>query len=97
VGGFPTDCPAIFKLTVDTTHSWLQAYNEVMDIALYRTNYTLSKDPDEGMGIVDDAVSFVKNSMSSLKSDSSGLFTVSSPPDHCIVSPVSISLFFVPA
>lgn len=62
-----------------------------MDVSFHRTNYTLSQDPDEGMGIVDDAVSFVKNTMSSLKSDSSGLFTVYSPLSHLVVSPVSMS------
>ena len=31
------------------------------------------------MGIVDDAVSFVKSMMSKLKSDSSGMFTVRVP------------------
>ena len=46
-------------------------------ICAFRTNYTLSKDPDEGMGIVDDAVAFVKGTMSKLKSDSGGFFTVS--------------------
>ncbi|CAK0757234.1 hypothetical protein CVIRNUC_002523 [Coccomyxa viridis] len=40
-----------------------------------KTNYTLSKDPDESMGIVDDAVAFVKGTMSKLKSDSGGFFT----------------------
>ena len=45
-------------------------------LCAFRTNYTLSKDPDESMGIVDDAVSFVTSTMSKLKSDSSGFFTV---------------------
>ena len=44
----------------------------------------MSQDPDEGMEIVDDAVSFVKNTMSSLKSDSSGLFTVCSPLNYAV-------------
>ena len=54
-----------------------------------RTNYTLSKDPDESMGIVEDAVSWVKSMMSKLKSDGSGLFTVRSLHNqhHHIMSP----------
>ena len=56
----------------------------------FRTNYTLSKDPDERMGIVDDAVSFVKGTMSKLKSDSSGFFTVSHTKPSCTSACLSL-------
>ena len=56
----------------------------------FRTNYTLSKDPDERMGIVDDAVSFVKGTMSKLKSDSGGFFTVSHTQPSCTSACLSI-------
>jgi hypothetical protein len=66
------------------THSWFPTDIEGLIVSFYRTNYALSQDPDEGMEIVDDAVSFVKNTMSSLKSDSSGLFTVCSPLSYLV-------------
>ena len=56
----------------------------------FRTNYTLSKDPDESMGIVDDAVSFVKGTMSKLKSDSGGFFTVSYTQPSCTSACLSL-------
>ena len=56
----------------------------------FRTNYTLSKDPDESMGIVDDAVSFVKGTMSKLKSDSGGFFTVSHTQPSCTSACLSL-------
>ena len=79
VESLPSVLPSSKCLQYNLTHSWFSTDIEGMNVSFYRTNYTLSQDPDQGMGIVDDAVSFVKNTMSSLKSDSSGLFTVCSP------------------
>ena len=56
----------------------------------FRTNYTLTKDPDESMGIVDDAVAFVKGTMSKLKSDSGGFFTVSHTQPSCTSACLSL-------
>lgn len=46
----------------------------------------MSKDPDESMGIVEDAVSWVKSMMSKLKGNSGGMFTVRNPHNNMTTS-----------